>query len=734
MSIHNDVSNSNMVNLKIVGVLGMLCFTGWLSAHNVKMEKEVIVGDGIAKFVPKGFNLSQMPSFALKAEPQEKGMLPSNWQLYPIMEKKKGHASAYLDVPQGTSLYGGGEVTGPLLRNGQSIKLWNTDSGAYSVDNGKRLYQSHPWVMGVRPDGTSFGILFDTPYKAKLTTTDERINFETEGELFRIFVIDRESPQAVIKGLAELIGTMPMVPRWALGYQQCRFSYTPASRVIEVADTFRIKRIPCDVIWMDIDYMDGYRIFTFNPQTFPDPAALNRDLHIRGFHSAWMIDPGAKVDSTYFVYKSGTANDVWVKTAQGKEFHGGAWPGACAFPDFTQPKTVRWWADLYKDFLDKGVDGVWNDVNEPQISNTPTGTMPEDNKHLGGDKIPAGPHLKYHNVYGYLMVKASREGIMKARPQNRPFILTRSNFLGGQRFAATWTGDNASWESHMTMSVPMILTLGLSGQPFSGADVGGFLFNPDANLFGRWMALGAFYPFSRGHACAGTINKEPWAFGQKVEDVSRMALERRYVLLPYYYTLLHEASETGMPIMRPVFFADPKDTLLRAEEQAFLIGENLLVVPEWAQNPALPKGIWRNLSLIPGDDKDSYQAKLKIRGGAIIPTGKIIQNTNEKSLDPLTLLVCLDEKGEAHGTLYWDEGDNWSFKDGNYSFQHFTAIRTADNKVQVKITQKKGKYITENNDMAIVKIILYLQPIITQYFIDNKSEIWLLFLIAHSKR
>lgn len=705
MSIHNDVSNSNMVNLKIVGVLGMLCFTGWLSAHNVKMEKEVIVGDGIARFVPKGFNLSQMPSFALKAEPQEKGMLPSNWQLYPIMEKKKGHASAYLDVPQGTSLYGGGEVTGPLLRNGQSIKLWNTDSGAYSVDNGKRLYQSHPWVMGVRPDGTSFGILFDTPYKAKLTTTDERINFETEGELFRIFVIDRESPQAVIKGLAELIGTMPMVPRWALGYQQCRFSYTPASRVIEVADTFRIKRIPCDVIWMDIDYMDGYRIFTFNPQTFPDPAALNRDLHIRGFHSAWMIDPGAKVDSTYFVYKSGTANDVWVKTAQGKEFHGDAWPGACAFPDFTQPKTVRWWADLYKDFLDKGVDGVWNDVNEPQISNTPTGTMPEDNKHLGGDKIPAGPHLKYHNVYGYLMVKASREGIMKARPQNRPFILTRSNFLGGQRFAATWTGDNASWESHMTMSVPMILTLGLSGQPFSGADVGGFLFNPDANLFGRWMALGAFYPFSRGHACAGTINKEPWAFGQKVEDVSRMALERRYVLLPYYYTLLHEASETGMPIMRPVFFADPKDTLLRAEEQAFLIGENLLVVPEWAQNPALPKGIWRNLSLIPGDDKDSYQAKLKIRGGAIIPTGKIIQNTNEKSLDPLTLLVCLDEKGEAHGTLYWDEGDNWSFKDGNYSFQHFTAIRTADNKVQVKITQKKGKYITENNDMAIVKII-----------------------------
>lgn len=693
------------MNLKIVGVIGMLCFAGSLFAHNVKMKKEVMVGEGIAKFVPQGFNLKQMPSFALKAEPQEKGMLSSNWRLYPVMEKKKGHASAYLDVPQGTSLYGGGEVTGPLLRNGQSIKLWNTDSGAYSVDNGKRLYQSHPWVMGVRPDGTSFGILFDTPYKAELTTTDERISFETEGELFRVFVIDRESPQAVIKGLAELIGTMPMVPRWALGYQQCRFSYTPASRVIEVADTFRIKRIPCDVMWMDIDYMDGYRIFTFNPKTFPDPAALNRDLHIRGFHSAWMIDPGAKVDTSYFVYKSGTAKDVWVKTVKNKEFHGDAWPGACSFPDFTQPKTAQWWADLYQDFIGKGVDGVWNDVNEPQISHTPTGTMPENNKHLGGDNIPAGPHLKYHNVYGFLMVKASRDGIMKARPQNRPFILTRSNFLGGQRFAATWTGDNASWESHMKLSVPMILTLGLSGQPFSGADIGGFLFNPDAELFGRWMALGAFYPFSRGHACAGTINKEPWAFGQKVEDISRMALERRYVLLPYYYTLLHEASENGMPIMRPVFFADPKDTLLRAEEQAFLIGDNLLVVPEWAKNPALPKGIWRNLSLISGDDKDLYQAKLSIRGGSIIPTGKIIQNTTEKSLDPLTLLVCLDDKGEACGTLYWDEGDNWSFKDGNYSFQRFTATCTADNKVVVKLAQKEGKYITENNDMAIVKVI-----------------------------
>lgn len=607
-------------------------------------------------------------------------------------------------MPEGTSIYGGGEVTGSLLRNGKTIKLWNTDSGAYGVDNGTRLYQSHPWMMGVRKDGTAFGILFDTSWKAELSSTDNKIELRSEGELFRVFIIDRESPQAVVRGLSELTGTMPMIPRWALGYHQSRFSYSPDRRVIEIADTFRLKRIPCDAIWMDIDYMDGYRIFTFNPQGFPNPKAVNRDLHLRGFHSTWMIDPGAKVDPNYFVYKSGTENDIWVKTADGKDFNGDAWPGAAAFPDFTYPKANKWWQNLYKDFLAQGVDGVWNDVNEPQINDTPNKTMPEDNIHRGGGNLPAGKHIQYHNVYGFLMVKSSREGIMAVRPEKRPFILTRSNFLGGQRYAATWTGDNGSCWDHLKMSVPMSLTLGLSGQPISGADIGGFLFNADADLFGNWIGFGAFYPFARGHACAGTNNKEPWAFGKEVEDASRIALERRYILLPYFYTLMHEASTNGMPIMRPVFFSDPKDLSLRAEEEAFLIGDDLLIIPAFASQPALPKGIWKELSLVNGDTNDKYQAKMKIRGGSIIPTGKIIQNTTESSLDPLTLLVCLDEQGKASGSMYWDAGDGWSYKKGDYSLQQFTAERK-DNKVIVKLTGKTGKGETENKDMAIVKVI-----------------------------
>ena len=528
------------------------------ATQKVSIKQSVLVGDGIAKFIPEGFDAKKVPSFAIEKEPRERGILPADWILIPEFSLTDGKANASLTIPEGTSIYGGGEVTGSLLRNGKTIKLWNTDSGAYGVDNGTRLYQSHPWMMGVRKDGTAFGILFDTTWKAELSSTNEKIELRSEGEPFRVFIIDRESPQAVVRGLSELTGTMPMIPRWALGYQQSRFSYSPDSRVIEIADTFRHKRIPCDVIWMDIDYMDGYRIFTFNPQSFPNPKAVNRDLHIRGFHSAWMIDPGAKVDPNYFVYKSGTENDVWVKTADGKNFHGDAWPGAAAFPDFTCPKVNKWWRNLYKDFMAQGVDGVWNDVNEPQINDTPNKTMPEDNLHRGGGKLPAGTHLQYHNVYGFLMVKASREGILETRPERRPFILTRSNFLGGQRYAATWTGDNGSWWDHLKMSIPMSLTLGLSGQPFSGSDIGGFLFNADADLFGNWIGVGAFYPFSRGHACAGTNNKEPWAFGQEVENAARIALERRYILLPYYYTLLHEASTNGMPIMRPVFFADPK--------------------------------------------------------------------------------------------------------------------------------------------------------------------------------
>ena len=696
----------------LILIFFLLAGTLSINSEPVSIQKSSLVGDRIVEFIPAGFDQTKTPSLILKEEPVSIGTVPAGWSLIPEFTLVSDKASASLKLTGEVSLYGGGEVTGPLLRNGQYIKLWNTDTGAYGIDGGKRLYQSHPWVMGVREDGTAFGILFDTSWKSELYTNSDEIILNTEGALFRAYIIDRESPRSVLKGLAELTGTIQMPALWTLGYHQCRFSYSPDSKVREIANTFRAKNIPCDVIWMDIDYMDGYRIFTFSPAAFPNPKALNDELHGKGFHTVYMIDPGVKVENGYSIYDSGTQNDIWVKRPNGQVYQGKVWPGYCAFPDFTIPKARTWWAGLYRDFLAKGIDGVWNDMNEPAVNdddlteNQRIGTMPYNTPHRGGGNLPAGTHLLYHNAYGRLMVEASYNGILAANPDKRPFLLTRANLLGGQRYAATWTGDNyAAWDQ-LKLSVPMSITLGLSGQPFNGPDIGGFLGDTSGDLWATWLGFGVFMPFTRGHACAGTNNKEPWAFGKTIEKTSRIAIERRYRLLPYLYTLFYEASQTGMPVMQPVFFADPQDLRLRSEQQVFLLGEDMLVIPAFAENPTLPSGIWEDLSLVDGDMTDIYQAKLRVKGGSIIPAGKIIQNTNENMFDPLTLIVCLDEDGKAEGKLYTDAGDGWTFKSGDYGLLTFKAERSG-NIVKIKSDGKEGERNVEQEISRIDAQVLF---------------------------
>lgn len=688
-------------NLSLLCLVAMLFEVHTALAGDVKTEKVTLVGKRIVEFVPEGYDASQTPSLMLVREPEKIGEVPQNWTLIPQFTSVDGKANASLNVPAGTSLYGGGEVTGPLLRNGQKIKLWNTDNGMYRVDGGSRLYQTHPWGLGVRPDGTAFGVLFDSFWKAELITNSDKIEFNTEGAPFRTYVIDRKTPQEVLKGLAELTGTISMPPRWSLGYHQSRFSYVPEARVKEVADTFREKKIPCDVIWFDINYMDEFRVFTINNGDFPDPKRMNDYLHGNGFRSVYMIDPGVKVDENYFVYKTGKGQDVFVRDAYRNEFHGKVWPGDCAFPDFTRPETRTWWAGLYKDFLTNGIDGIWNDMNEPSVFDGPGGTMPVSNIHLGGGNLPTGTHLMYHNAYGRLMVEASYNGILAANPDKRPFVLSRSNILGGQRYAAMWTGDNEATYEQMKLSVPMSITLGLSGQPFNGPDIGGFAGNTTADLWGHWLGFGAFFPFSRGHASCDTNNKEPWAFTKDIERESRIALERRYRLMPYIYTAFHTAHTDGQPVMAPVFFADLKDQALRAEEQAFMLGTDILVVPAFAKNPSLPKGIWEELSLIKGDTKGKYQSTLKMRGGAIIPVGKVIQNVNENSFDPLTLIVCLDNEGKAEGTLYWDKGEGWEFQKGDYKLFSFEAGLEDEHHLTLKLVDSKG---TGRIDLGVIKV------------------------------
>lgn len=671
------------------------------SVQSVAITNSNMIGAGIAQFVPSGFDTNVMPSFSLLAEPVSIGALTTNWTLFPQFTLVNSNAVASLAVPPGTSLYGGGEVAGPLLRNGQTVELWNTDTAGWSTDNLRRMYQAHPWVLGVRTNGTAFGVIFDSTYKASLITGSNRIDFQTFGPLFRVFIIDRASPQAVLQGLAELTGTISMPPEWALGYHQCRFSYSPASQVQSIATGFLTNQIPCDAIWLDIGYMSNNRDFTIGSGNFPNMPSLTTWLHTNGFHVVPILDPAIAIDSNYSVYQSGTASNLWVQNASGQTYQGTSTPGAAVWPDFTMPAARTWWSGLCKNFMTNGMDGLWIDMNEPESHNalTALNNMPYDNWHRGGDGLPAGPHLQYHNAYGMLESIATQQGELAANPTRRPFVLTRASFLGGQRYAATWTGDNVSSSNNMVVSVPMSLTLGLSGQPFSGPDLGGFIGTATADLWGNWVGFGAFLPFCRGHAVAGSNQKEPWAFGQTVENAARVALQRRYRLLPYLYTLFYNASQTGIPVMQPVFFADTTDLSLRAEQQAFMLGSDLLVIPTWAQNPALPKGIWQSLSLVPGDS-GQYQAQLKIRGGSILPIGAVVQNTTQNSFSPLTLAVCLDANGYASGTLYRDAGDGWDFQFGNYCLQAFTAQQTG-NSVLVQLSNQQGNYPVANSPVNV---------------------------------
>ncbi len=684
------------------------------------------IGDGTALFLPDGLSPDDLPpSLALIKPPRVRGSLPAGWTLRPEFScTDAGKSRLTLHVPTGTSLYGEGEVTGPLLRNGTDTVLWNTDNGAYAHDKGRRLYQSHPWIMGVRADGTAFGLLADTTYHAEIQLTDSMIDFVSDGPAFPVIIIDRPSPEALMHTLAGLIGTLPLPPRWALGYHQCRYSYEPDARVRQIADEFRARKIPCDVIWMDIDYMDHYKIFTFDPKKFPDPRSTNDYLHTHGFHSVWMIDPGAKAEPGYGVFDSGTAADVWMKDATGNAaYHGRVWPGDCVFPDFTRPETRAWWSGLYKPFMAQGVDGVWNDMNEPAVFGTPDATADPAATHRGGGGLPAGTEAQYHNVFGRLEVQATREGIAAANPDKRPFVLSRAGFLGSQRYAATWTGDNASKWEHLKMSIPMSINLSLSGQPMSGPDIGGFLGKATPDLWANWIAVGAYFPFCRGHACQGTPDKEPWAFGKETEEAARTALERRYQLLPYLYTLFHQHEQNGLPVMRPVFFADPKDTSLRAEERAFLVGGDVLIVPVWAKDATLPHGDWQPIFPVEKDASpvDSYQADARLRPGAILPLGEVVQSTVEDSLKALTLVVNLDDSGHAAGTLYEDAGDGYGYQHGDYLLTSYTAERQGD-VVTVRLANTDGNRSRPKRPVTL-KVLGKNGPVTAQVTEDGEMQV-----------
>lgn len=607
------------------------------------------------------------------------------------IDSETGRTVASISIGAGTSLYGTGECAGPLLRNGFVTETWNLDAFGYGLD-AENLYTSHPWVLAVREDGSAFGVLADTTYRCQIDLRDG-ITFRAEGGDFAVIVIDGDSPQDVMRGLGVLTGSIAMPPKWAVGYHQCRYSYNPESRVKEVVNEFRARKLPADVIWMDIDYMDEYRVFTFDPEQFPDPKGLNQWLDSKGFSNVWMIDPGVKDENGYFVSDSGDEHDAWVRDKDGNVYNGNVWPGVCVFPDYLNKDVRNWWAGLYEEFMANGIDGVWNDMNEPAVFNVASKTMPETNVHRADPELGGtDTHDRYHNVYGMQMIRATREGVMATNPDKRPFVLSRANFIGGQRYGATWTGDNSANWAHLDMSIPMSLNLSLSGQPFVGPDIGGFAYNGDGELFQRWMGFGTMFPFSRGHTAKGNIDKEPWSFGDEVEATCRRALERRYRLMPYMYTLFRESSMTGMPIVRPTFFADPADPALRSEDDSFLLGPNMLIVakatPVGDRVSVMPRAAdgveWAKFDFpdfdAGRDSKDASLPELFIRPGAILPSAPVTQYFGDRpdSRDELTLIVHLDSRGMAQGMMYEDAGEGFGYLMGEYLTTAFYAEETMD--------------------------------------------------------
>lgn len=675
-----------------------------------------LLGDRIVQFRDPAHAAEPIQPFpAFVAEPKPLGPGPGVTPLRPRFRDRPEAREIEIPVSGRVDYYGTGEVAGPLRRNRKRATLWNTDSFAYS-ERTESVYQAQPFLMGVREDGSAFGVIVRTTWRCRIDADADAIRVRVGGtyrgirggirpESPAVVVIERASPREVVEALASLTGTIPMPPRWALGYHQCRWSYNPESRVREVARDFREKKIPCDVIWFDIDYMDGFRCFTFDKAQFPDPAKLNADLHAMGFSTVWMIDPGLKVDPEYRPCAEGLAAGHFVRDARGNVYTGKVWPGDCHFPDYTNAKVRSWWAGLYKDYMATGIDGVWNDMNEPAVFDVPGKTMPEDNRHHADPELGGpGPHARYHNIYGMQMVRASREGIAAANPDKRTFILTRANFLGGHRYAATWTGDNVSDWTHLRWSISMILNLGLSGQALAGPDIGGFMGDATPQMFARWLGIGALLPFSRAHSVKGSKDHEPWSFGEDAERACRLALTRRYRLMPYLYTLAHAAHKTGLPIARPVFFADPRDQRLRGIDDAFLLGDDLhvecRVTPSGAESPSpLPEGAWRAFE--PAEQHHDLPT-LRLRPGAIVPMGPAMQHTKEKPLDPLTLVVNPDRDGVASGVLYEDAGEGHAFEKGEYLISRYQAHTHAGGKnLVVRLASSEGSMPRPNRHLRV---------------------------------
>jgi len=643
----------------------------------------------------------------------------------------------YKTMAPAEHFFGLGDKVGPLDRRNQAFTDWNSDSYGWQ-ESTDPIYKSIPFFLSWN-QGRVLGVLFDNTWRASFDFGKEFANaysFGAPGGPVDYYLMYGPSPKQVVEDYAWLTGPSPLPPLWSLGYQQSRYSYYPEARVREIAGRLRADKIPADAIYLDIDYQQDNRPFTVNRQRFPAFEQMAKDLASQHFHLVAITDLHiAKLpDSGYLPYDSDTAGDHFVKNPDGSTYVAKVWPGDSVFPDFTRQQTRAWWGSLYKEFAADGVAGFWNDMNEPAVFGVAAKTMPDDIQHRidePGFKKRTATHLEIHNVYGMENSRATYDGLRVLEPGLRPFVLTRASYAGGQRYAATWTGDNSSTWNHLRLTTPMLENLGLSGFALSGADVGGFAGSPQPDLLTKWIEVAAFQPIDRDHTAAGTNDQEPWANGPEPEKIRRRYIEERYKLLPYLYTTAEEMSRTGLPIVRTLFLEFPEavqdlhpiDLDSPAE---FLFGPDILVAP--APYPdeldkyevQLPPGVWYDYWTGERIDRtaavESHDAEQKkgaqtqaasagfkpliiephlaelpvyVRGGSIIPIEPLTQSTMETPVGPLTLRVYVGE--DCKGTLYQDDGKTYDFKLGKFLRMDSTCS-AASNTLHVEVGPHQGSY------------------------------------------
>lgn len=583
--------------------------------------------------------------------------------------------SNYKEVQQNEKFLGLGEKTGNLNRFGKAYTNWNTDYFAYGVGDDP-LYMSIPFYLGVHDKG-AYGIFFDNTHKTVFNfgaSTNRFIYYSAEDGDMDYYFIHQPSMSEIISSYTWLTGRMQMPPKWALGFQQCRYSYYPESEVYAVAQGFRDKKMPADVIYLDIHHMEAYKVFTFDGEKFPNPKAMIARLKEKGFKVVVIMDPGIKTQKGYRPYEEGLENGLFVNYPDGKTYEAQVWPGWCAFPDFTKAETRTWWAEKMAFYTEAGVDGFWTDMNEPASWGQFTPNLIEFDYEGEG-----ASHRKARNIYGMQMARSAQEGSAFQNPEKRPFVLTRSGFAGIQRYAAAWTGDNVASEEHMLAGIRLVNSLGLSGVSFAGYDVGGFAGEASKSLFARWMSIGAFAPFYRAHSMINTNDSEPWSFGEEVEEISRNYMKLRYRLLPTLYSKFYSSSITGLPISASlaVEYSNDDQIYQTAFQNEYMFCDTFLVAPVESHKEItkvyLPQGVWYYLysdqkyqgnQVIYQDCPLNY-LPVYVKGGQIFTMQSDVINTEDKPNGILSIHVYQGQNGSEY-VHYEDAGEGLTYLEGDF--------------------------------------------------------------------